>query len=109
MGQLAVRDTPLQQDRTSDILHDEPHRKDLKTLRHKTSKSTGKVIVYEPAPLSMFSTGTFVQNEGVENLLRKEDRTRFIKTGDLIKTGTLTGHPSLSPPLPLSITTKNTR
>ena len=87
VGKFNVRDRPMQLDRTDDILHDEPKRRDLKTLRHKTSKSTGKVITYEPPPLSVFSTGQFVQNEGVVNLLRKEDRTKFITTVELAKTG----------------------
>lgn len=91
VGHFNVRDRPMQLDRTADILHDEPQRSDLKTLRHKTSKSTGKVITYEPPPLAMFSTGAFVANEGIVNLLRKEDRTQFMTTQDLARTGKLTG------------------
>ena len=53
--------------------------------------STGQVITYEPPPLSVFSTGAFVQNEGVVNLLRKEDRTKFMTTVELAQTGKISG------------------
>ena len=50
VGKFNVRDRPMQLDRTDDILRDEPQRRDLKTLRHKTSKSTGKVRRHAPGP-----------------------------------------------------------
>ena len=81
IGHLNVRDKPIQMERAGDILHDEPARRDLKTLRYKTSKSTGKLITYGVPPLSMFNEEEYSHiSKSASVLGRNDDRTRFVTT-----------------------------
>jgi hypothetical protein len=77
VGGYSVRDVPIQADRTRDILKDQPKALFLKKLRDRTNHH-GKPIPFEPPPLAMFSTGTFVQNEGTLQLQRREDPMQFM-------------------------------
>ena len=81
VGHLSVRDKPIQMERAEDILHDEPARRDLKTLRYKTSKSTGKLITYGVPPLSIFNSEPYsTTSQSASVLARHDDRTKFITT-----------------------------
>ena len=82
VGHLKVRHKPIQMDRAGDILHDEPARHDLKTLRYKKSKSTGKLITYDVPPLSMFTEEPYAPplSKSASVLGRVDDRTKFMST-----------------------------
>ena len=99
VGHLNVRDKPIQIERAGDILHDEPARRDLKTLRHKTSASTGKIITYGVPPLSMFNEEPYSPHasKSVTILARQDDRTKFITTSGTILPPFYYYYPNLNP------------
>lgn len=77
VGGYNVRDFPIQADRTNDILKGEANRLALKQLRDRKSHKLTD-FSYKPAPLSMFSTGPYVQNEAANALVRTTNKTKFI-------------------------------
>eukprot|EP01041_Mallomonas_annulata_P002089 gene2089-4084_t len=80
VGGFNVRDTPLQVDRTSDILHGTPQSVAMKQLRTMQT-STGKDIHYETAPLTLMNTGPYELKDGPRgSLTRVEDKSKFITT-----------------------------
>jgi hypothetical protein len=88
-GLLGVRDRAVQMDRHLDILHDEAARVSLKTLRHKTSRATGRVSTFEAPPWSVFAAEGYTPNPGLTLLTRKNDHTLFTKTAHLAQSGQL--------------------
>ena len=80
VGGFVTRDKTLQFQRTDDILHDEPKRKELIHLR--TRKSVGgRDFSYAPAPYSIISQGQYTGN-GATALQRTKDPTKWTLTAE---------------------------
>jgi len=77
VGGFKVRDKPLQMDRTSDILHDEVHRENLKHLRTRESHR-GNDWAYHPTPLSILNSELYVPNQAANALVRTTNPDKFI-------------------------------
>eukprot|EP01039_Chlorochromonas_danica_P008534 gene8534-9407_t len=77
VGQMKVRDRPIQVDRTSDILHDEAKTAALKHLREMKS-SRGANWNYTTAPLSLMSREPYAQNAAANALMRTTEPSKFV-------------------------------
>ena len=89
VGGFKIRDKPLQVNRTQDILHDEPKRKELINLRHRTSH-LGEDWSYAPAPLSILNAEPYVSNQAATALLRTTNPDKFITSGKLVMASSAT-------------------
>eukprot|EP00605_Chrysophyceae_sp_TOSAG23-4_P000396 GSChrysophyteH1.ASY1.ANO1.452.1 assembled CDS len=76
---FVTRDKTLQFQRTQDILHDEPARKDLKFLRTRKSVHSDRDFSFAPPPLSIMSVGEYTGNHAAA-LQRTVDPTKFTLT-----------------------------
>lgn len=84
VGGYNVRDTPIQLDRTNDILVGEAKTNALKAIRSAKS-STGKDISYHVAPVTLMNQEPYVPNAVSNALLRTKDETKFV-TAKLVLT-----------------------
>lgn len=72
-----VRDKVIPAERTTDILKGEAQKLSLQKLRTMTTH-TGKDISYHTTPLSLMSSGPYVQNAAANALVRQSDSSKFI-------------------------------
>lgn len=77
VGGFKIRDKPLQVNRTTDILKDEPKRQELIHLRNRVSHR-GDDWGYHTAPLSILNAEPYIQNQATNALLRTADPSKFI-------------------------------
>lgn len=84
VGGFKVRDRPLQADKCKDILHDEPHRKELKHLREMTAHR-GYSLAYTTTPLSILNNEPYAPQAGAKLLMRGKDESKFITTTGLLE------------------------
>jgi hypothetical protein len=77
VGKMNVRDRPIQSDKCSDILHDEPKRKELIHLRERLGHRNTS-MAYTTAPLSILNSESFAPNAGQKLLARVADSSKFV-------------------------------
>jgi len=96
VGGFTIKEKVFQFERTNDILKDAPVRKELRHLRDRKSVSGKLDYSYSVAPLSLLSSGPFVQNAAADALVRQKQPGKFV-TAALVppdaKPGTLSAKP----------------
>ena len=87
MTGVKSRETPILVDRASGMLKGGPQTLALKMLINGKKTSTGKVVTYDPMPLSVFadcpysaqdSTGATLRDVQVRGVIRCVSRVRFL-------------------------------